>query len=114
MVLIHGRGCAWQWWLRVMRTVAAHGRMIAVDLAGFGACEPIADEDDGFQEHVGTIVGLLDHLGLAKAIIVGRVDRHRGRDQCGDARSRDTPGCNVPLPGCVGHPRLDSAGIDRP
>ena len=71
VVLIHGQGGAWQWWLRVMPTLAAHGRMIAVDLAGFGASEPIADDDDVFQEHVGTIVGLLDHLGLAKAIIVG-------------------------------------------
>src|SRR5260370_40047844 len=71
VVLIHGQGGAWQWWLRVRPTLAAHGRMIAVDLAGFGASEPIADGDDVFQEHVGTIVGLLDHLGLAKAIIVG-------------------------------------------
>ena len=71
VVLIHGQGGSWQWWLRVMPTLAAHGRMIAVDLAGFGASEPIAEDDDVFQEHVGTIVGLLDHLGLAKAIIVG-------------------------------------------
>jgi pimeloyl-ACP methyl ester carboxylesterase len=54
-----------------MPTLAAHWRMIAVDLAGFGASEPIAADDDVFYEHVATIVGLLDYLGLAKAIVVG-------------------------------------------
>src|ERR1700745_1380408 len=50
VVLIHGQGGSWQWWLRVMPPLAAHGRMIAVDLAGFGASEPIAEDDDVFQE----------------------------------------------------------------
>ena len=71
VVLLHGQGASWQWWLRVMPKMAGHGRVIAVDLPGFGQSEPIAADDDVFPEHIATIVGLLDHLGLAKATIVG-------------------------------------------
>jgi pimeloyl-ACP methyl ester carboxylesterase len=69
-VLIHGQGGAWQWWLRVMPAMAEHARIVAVDLAGFGESDPIAT-GDVFGEHVATIVGLLDHLGLPEATIVG-------------------------------------------
>jgi pimeloyl-ACP methyl ester carboxylesterase len=71
VVLIHGQGGCWQWWLRVIPTVARHTRIIAMDLAGFGESEPIAATDDVFEEHIATVIGLLDHLGLAKAVIVG-------------------------------------------
>lgn len=70
-LLIHGQGASWQWWLRILPTVATHGRVIAVDLAGFGESDPIAAGDDVFFEHVATIVSLLDHLGLARAVVVG-------------------------------------------
>jgi pimeloyl-ACP methyl ester carboxylesterase len=71
VVLIHGQGGSWQFWLRVIPKMVSYGRIIAVDLPGFGQSEPIAAEHDVFGEHVATIAGLLDHLGLAKAIIVG-------------------------------------------
>lgn len=71
IVLIHGQGGCWQWWLRVMPQLATHSRIIAVDLAGFGDSEPIASDDDVMHEHIATVIGLLDHVGLAKAIIVG-------------------------------------------
>jgi pimeloyl-ACP methyl ester carboxylesterase len=70
VILIHGQGGSWQWWLRTIPTVARHGRVIAVDLAGFGGSDPI-NAGDVFDEHVATIVGLMDHLGLAEAVIVG-------------------------------------------
>src|ERR1700757_673661 len=69
-VLVHGQGGSWQWWLRVLPTVSAHRRIIAVDLPGFGGSDSIAT-GDVFSEHVATIIGLLDHLGLADAIIAG-------------------------------------------
>jgi pimeloyl-ACP methyl ester carboxylesterase len=71
VVLIHGQGGSWQWWLRVIPAVARHSRIIAVDLAGFGESEPIAATDDVFTEHIASIIGLLDHLSLVKAVIVG-------------------------------------------
>ncbi|BDE15739.1 alpha/beta hydrolase [Mycobacterium kiyosense] len=70
VVLTHGQGGAWQWWLRVIPAVARHHRVIALDLAGFGASEPVG-AGDVFEEQVATVVGLLDELRLAKATIVG-------------------------------------------
>jgi pimeloyl-ACP methyl ester carboxylesterase len=70
VVLVHGQGGAWQWWLRVMPAVAHHTRVIALDLAGFGASEPVAT-GDVFEEQVATVIGVLDELRLAKATIVG-------------------------------------------
>jgi pimeloyl-ACP methyl ester carboxylesterase len=70
VVLVHGQGGAWQWWLRILPSVAGHARVIALDLAGFGASEPVA-AGDVFAEQVATVIGLLDELRLARATIVG-------------------------------------------
>ena len=45
VVLIHGQGGCWQWWLRTIPTLAAQTRVIAVDLAGFGESDPIKGSD---------------------------------------------------------------------
>jgi pimeloyl-ACP methyl ester carboxylesterase len=70
VVLVHGQGGAWQWWLRILPAVARHARVIALDLAGFGASEPVA-AGDVFEELVATVIGVLDELRLARATIVG-------------------------------------------
>jgi pimeloyl-ACP methyl ester carboxylesterase len=70
VVLVHGQGGAWQWWLRVIPALACHTRVIALDLAGFGASEPVAT-GDVFEEQVATVIGVLDELRLARATIVG-------------------------------------------
>ena len=56
-MLVHGQGGAWQWWLRVIPAVARHTRVIALDLAGFGASQPVA-AGDVFEEQVATVIGL--------------------------------------------------------
>jgi pimeloyl-ACP methyl ester carboxylesterase len=70
VLLIHGQGGSWEWWLRVLPTMAAKTRIIALDLAGFGESEPILG-GDVFDEHVATAIDLLDQLGVTKATIVG-------------------------------------------
>ena len=70
VVLVHGQGGSWQWWLRILPAVARNARVIALDLAGFGASEPVA-AGDVFEEQVATVIGLLDELRLARATIVG-------------------------------------------
>jgi pimeloyl-ACP methyl ester carboxylesterase len=70
VVLIHGQGGSWQFWLRSLPSMADGCRVIAVDLAGFGDSDPIAD-GDVFDEHVATIRDLMGELGLAKAVVVG-------------------------------------------
>lgn len=70
LVLIHGHGGCWQWWLRNIPVLARHGRVIALDLPGFGQSEPI-DADAVFDEQVATVVGLLDCLSLTASTVVG-------------------------------------------
>ncbi|WP_140694279.1 alpha/beta fold hydrolase [Mycolicibacterium hodleri] len=70
LVLIHGQGGSWQWWLRNIPFLATRCRVIALDLAGFGESEPI-DTDRVFDEQVATVVGLLDLLALSASTIVG-------------------------------------------
>jgi pimeloyl-ACP methyl ester carboxylesterase len=71
ILLIHGLGGSWQWWLRVMPTLATKNRVIAVDLPGFGESELPAASGDLFREQVMTVGGLLDQLRIAKALVVG-------------------------------------------
>jgi len=70
VILIHGQGGSWQFWLRCKPLMADGCRVIAVDLAGFGDSDPIAG-GDVFDEHVATIRDLMGELGLAKAVVVG-------------------------------------------
>jgi pimeloyl-ACP methyl ester carboxylesterase len=70
VVLIHGQGGAWQWWLRVLPALAVRVRVVAIDLAGFGDSDPVAS-GRLFEEQVHTVIGLLDHLRLAKVVVVG-------------------------------------------
>ncbi|BDX33452.1 alpha/beta hydrolase [Mycobacterium antarcticum] len=70
-VLVHGLGGCWQWWLRVLPAMAEQARVIAIDLPGFGESEPVQGGPDVFAEHVATVIELLDHLGLARATLVG-------------------------------------------
>ena len=70
MILIHGQGGSWQFWLRCKPSMAQDCRVIAVDLAGYGDSDPIAC-GDVFDKHVATIRDLMGDLGLAKAVVVG-------------------------------------------
>lgn len=70
-VLIHGQGGSWKWWLRQIATLSDRARIVAVDLPGFGASDAVEHGDDVFVEHIATITGVLDHLGVARATIVG-------------------------------------------
>jgi len=70
VVLVHGQGASWQWWLRVLPKMVTKTRTIALDLPGFGDSDSIINGDI-FDEHAATINGVLDHLGLKSATIVG-------------------------------------------
>jgi pimeloyl-ACP methyl ester carboxylesterase len=41
--LIHGMGGHWQHWLETIPFLAQRGRVLAVDLPGFGRSEPLAN-----------------------------------------------------------------------
>jgi len=70
VVLIHGQGGSWQWWLRILPQLSKHARVVALDLPGFGNSDPVG-AGKVFDGHVGAVVGLLDHLGISEAVVVG-------------------------------------------
>ena len=70
VVLVHGMGGRWQHWLETIPTLAAHGRVVAMDLPGFGCSErPAAGPSlDGFAD---AAAELARSLGIERVILVG-------------------------------------------
>jgi pimeloyl-ACP methyl ester carboxylesterase len=68
LVLVHGLGGCWQWWLENIPTLGRSHRVIAVDLPGFGASEPLPPPGD-METHAETILALLDALAVDRASI---------------------------------------------
>ncbi|MCS7275416.1 MAG: alpha/beta fold hydrolase [Dehalococcoidia bacterium] len=73
VVLLHGFPELWYSWRHQIPALAAAGlRAIAPDLRGYGESDkPPRIEDYDIQHLVGDVVGLLDALGLEKAVLVG-------------------------------------------
>lgn len=70
LVLLHGMACCWQWWLECVPELAAHHRVLAVDLPGFGQSDPLPPPAS-MDTHAAMVHRLLDHLGLAATTVVG-------------------------------------------
>ncbi|MDQ3940054.1 MAG: alpha/beta fold hydrolase [Actinomycetota bacterium] len=70
LVLIHGLGATKASWLTVVPSLAAHHRVVALDLPGFGASsKPLGSYDaKWFAKYVS---GLLDALGLQRTFLAG-------------------------------------------
>jgi pimeloyl-ACP methyl ester carboxylesterase len=68
LLLVHGLGGCWQWWLENIPTLGRDHRVIAVDLPGFGASEPLPPPAD-MCAHSETIHALLDALRVERASI---------------------------------------------
>ncbi|HTR55387.1 MAG TPA: TIGR04551 family protein [Kofleriaceae bacterium] len=71
VVLIHGYGASADAWAAVQPYVAAHHRVIAVDLAGFGWSSRPEDADYSPAGEARLVWGVLDRLGVADVAIVG-------------------------------------------
>ena len=69
-VLVHGLGGRWQHWLETIPKLAQHGRVLAVDLPGFGRSERPERRAslDGFAD---TAAGLARHLGERQVVLMG-------------------------------------------
>jgi 3-oxoadipate enol-lactonase len=69
-VLAHGLGGRWQHWLENIPALAEHGRVIAVDLPGFGRSRPLRGgySLDSFADAVAALVQRLD---LPKVVFLG-------------------------------------------
>ncbi len=69
-VLVHGLGGRWQHWTENIPELAEHGRVIAVDLPGFGCSGPPVGgySIDAFADAIAELVRQLD---LPKVVFVG-------------------------------------------
>jgi len=70
LVLLHGMGGCWQWWLEVLPELALHHRVIAVDLPGFGRSEPLPRPAD-IATHADIVAALVRRLGIDRVIVAG-------------------------------------------
>ena len=69
LILIHGYGGSmWQW--EYQQTLAAHFRVITLDLIGSGLSDK-PDLDYRPEELIESVLGLMDRLGFATAALVG-------------------------------------------
>ena len=73
VLLVHGwPELAYSWRNQIPALAAAGYRVVAPDMRGYGESgAPAAAEDYTILHLVGDLVGLLDHLGAAEAVVVG-------------------------------------------
>lgn len=69
-VLAHGLGGRWQHWMENIPELAEHGRVIAVDLPGFGRSGP-PPGGYSIEAFADAIAELLKQLDLPKVVVVG-------------------------------------------
>ena len=69
-VLVHGMGGRWQHWLEVIPALALHGRVLAVDLPGFGRSESLAPRVslDGIADAIAEVTRLAK---VERAVLIG-------------------------------------------
>ena len=73
VLFCHGFPAIWSSWRSQMEAVAAAGwRAIALDMRGYGESDAPAEAEAYMPFHtVGDLVGVLDSLGIAQAVVVG-------------------------------------------
>jgi 3-oxoadipate enol-lactonase len=72
VLLIHGHGSTWHYWLETIALLVGEGRrVIAVDLPGFGASQPHSFASASMDRLVDSLSELLDQLGIARCNVVG-------------------------------------------
>lgn len=69
VVLVHGFSLDMRMWDRQFEPLSARYRVVRYDLRGFGASGPFATSVP--YTHAEDLVALLDHLGIADAVLVG-------------------------------------------
>jgi pimeloyl-ACP methyl ester carboxylesterase len=62
-LLVHGLGGSSVTWIEVMRGLAEHGPVVAVDLPGFGRTRALEDEPLTVREYVAFVLKVADALG---------------------------------------------------
>ena len=71
IVLVHGLGCSHRNWWPVARRLAQRHRVLAWDARGHGACRVASGASITLAQLGRDLAALLDHYGLARAVLVG-------------------------------------------
>lgn len=71
VVLLHGHGATWQYWLDVIALLSHRRRVVTLDLPGFGASRAHPWRTVSMARIVGVIGELLDQLGIPECDLVG-------------------------------------------
>ncbi len=71
LVLLHGAYATIDMWGPILAGLAASHQVIAVELQGHGHTADIDDRPFSYEQFADDVAGLLDHLGIAQADIVG-------------------------------------------
>lgn len=71
IVLIHGFPTSGHLWNELVPKLPRGHRIVVVDLLGYGRSDSPANADLSLHGHAHRVAGLLDELGIARAIVVG-------------------------------------------
>jgi pimeloyl-ACP methyl ester carboxylesterase len=71
LVLLHGAYATIDMWGPILTGLAASHQVIAVELQGHGHTADIDDRPLSYEQFADDVAGLLDHLGIAQADVVG-------------------------------------------
>jgi pimeloyl-ACP methyl ester carboxylesterase len=71
ILLLHGHGSSWQYWLEIITSLAPHRRVIVPDLPGFGASQPYPLATVSIPHLVARLIELLDRLGISECDLAG-------------------------------------------
>lgn len=70
VVLIHGVGLSQEMWAAQKVVLSRSYRVVTLDMLGHGG-SPAPAADAGLDDYANQVLGLLDHLGIPEAILIG-------------------------------------------
>jgi len=94
IVFIHGFGASLDTWRSLEDGLKNDYRIISLDLKGHGYSERPLDDRYSLQDHAAVVLGLMDHLKLENAVLVG-----------------NSLGCAIALMAALKAPRESSAKV---
>ena len=71
IVFIHGFGASLDTWRYLEDGLKSNHRILSLDLKGHGYSERPLDDRYSLQDHAAVVLGLVDHLKLENAVLVG-------------------------------------------
>src|SRR5262249_39232668 len=70
LILLHGLGGCWQWWLECLPALSRHSRVIGIDLPGFGHSDPLPASAT-MCDYASVVAPLVDELALSSVTVAG-------------------------------------------